>query len=261
VAKRINKQWNQKDRILPRLKMRPNQKRKSDISPNTQKSQALTSKFRKGQNASSLPTGEVNESEYEDVEFEDLEDIDVGLSAQKNQPNVNEKVHLKSPPLKLITFEVYKLNDKPFDGPLCREDRKSLWKEAGRNISEVQQVAQKKISNRCLQVYYKLKKSTSIVDISSKSEIEIELTGEQGTKTYQVRLPDFKDVETELGKIVTITAYNTIKVDSDDIAEWIELYGLIQGDIRSEKILDIKSHSYKICISHIGAIFEVALAH
>lgn len=206
-------------------------KRKPDISPNTQKSQASTSKYRKAQN-SSLPTGEVNENS--DVEFEDCADIDVGLNPSKIPPNLNEKVHLKSPPLKLVTFEVYKLNDKPFDGQLCREDRKNIWKEAGRNISELQQVAQKKISNRCLQVFYKLKKPTSIVEISSKSEIEVELTGEQGTKTYQVRLPDFQEVKAELGKIVTITAYNTIKVDSDDIAEWIELYGLIQGDIRLE---------------------------
>jgi len=224
-----DKQWKSNTR-QDKITMPP--KRKSDLSPNTQKAQASTSKFRKGQN-SSLPTGEVCDEE-DDAEFED---IDTGLDDDKQLPkSPAEKVHLKSPPLNLITFEVYKLNDKPFDGPLCREDRKSIWKEAGREISELQQISQKKISNKCLQVLYKLKTPTPIVKISSKSELEVEIKGEQGTKTYQVRLPDFADVETELGKIVTITAYNTIKVDSDDIAEWVELYGLIQGNIRSDFI-------------------------
>jgi len=215
-------------------------KRKSTTSPNTQKALAITSKYRKGQN-SSLPTGEVNEAD-DSIEDVELDEIDVGLEGQGLPASSNsEKLPLKSPPLKLVTFEVYRLNDKPFDGPLCREDRKNIWKEAGRAISELQQVSQKKVSNKCLQVLYKLKKPTSIVEISSKSELEIELKGEQGTKTYHVRLPDFAEVETELGKIVTVTAYNTIKVETDDIAEWVELYGFIQGDIRSEHLPSLQA--------------------
>jgi len=32
--------------------------------------------------------------------------------------------------------------------------------------------------------------------------------------------------------VVTVTAFKTIRVEADDVGEWLELYGKLQGDFR-----------------------------
>jgi len=78
-------------------------------------------------------------------------------------------------------------------------------------------------------------------DISKKSEFEVEVKNPNGTNIFTVRLPDFEDIKAELGKMVLVTIFKTIKLDVADVADWLELYGFIQGDFRS--VLQFNNHS------------------
>jgi len=124
------------------------------------------------------------------------------------------------------------MNEVNFCGILCREDRKKIWTELGREISELSQISFKRQSNRSSQVLYKLKEPKPITELFKKPEFDVEI--KQGTRTdiYTLALPDFADVNVELGKVVTVTAFKTIHLDPSDVAEWVELYGFIQGEIR-----------------------------
>jgi len=123
------------------------------------------------------------------------------------------------------------VNNEQFIGVVCKEDRKRIWKEIGRNLDELRQISFKKQSKRNSQILYKLKEPVLITEIFKKPEIEIELKTGSKTDTYLIYIAD---VEVELGKIVTVTAFKTINLEPEDIAEWVELYGFVQGKIRSE---------------------------
>jgi len=200
-------------------------KRKGNNSPNTEKQLAATSKFRKNENKGALPTGEI-----EDIDFEDLE---LDFETSKQPPT--SKVPLKSKPIELITVEINKCNGSLFEGIISKEERKKFWIELGRPIEELRQIAFKKQTGRPSQIIYKLKKPAPITDLFKKDQFDIERpngTG-KGIDTFDVTLLDFADVEVELGKVITVTAFKTIQLEPEDIAIWLELYGFVQGEIRS----------------------------
>jgi len=199
----------------------PNPKRKPDISPNTKKNIAATSKFRKS-DKHSLPTGEV-------VEEEELEDIEID---EEDSDFTMEKVPIRCEPISIVTIEITKLNNKTFDDVLSREERKQFWVNIGRKLTELQQISFKRVPNKCLQLVYKLKTPIRITDISKRSEFEVEVKSTSNTNIFTVKLPDFEDIPAELGKVVPITIFKTIKLEVSDVADWLELYGFIQGDFR-----------------------------
>jgi len=65
-----------------------------------------------------------------------------------------------------------------------------------------------------------------------KPEFELELKGEISTSTYAVTILEFADITIELGKVITVTAFSTIQLEPQDIGDWLELYGFIQGNLR-----------------------------
>jgi len=195
-------------------------KRKSDLSPQTKKAEIVTSKYRKNSKKAALPTGEVEE-DYEDL-----------MDAEESVEIPTQAIPITSAPIKIITFEVYKLNNSPFDGLICKDDRKNLWCLAGREISELQQISFKRLNNNCAQILYKLKIAKPVVELFKTDDFDLELKKEGQIETYSIRVPELGEVETELGKVVTVTAFKTIRVEADDVGEWLELYGKLQGDFR-----------------------------
>jgi len=185
-------------------------KRKTALSPTTDKT--IKPKVRKQSSKANLTAGETQ-----------------GESKNDDRMDVNQThAALISEPLKLIVLEIYRKNDYPFDEVLCRDDCKKIWKELGREISELKKIDIERHSGRCLQILYKLHKSTPITEISKRAEFDIE----KGSDIYSVRLPDYNSVECKLGEIVTVTATKTIRLETSDIAEWLELYGELQGAFR-----------------------------
>lgn len=90
----------------------PVSKKKSDISLNTLKTIVITSKYRKGSKNVSLSTGKpVNEQNGIEIMDEDA----VVQTPTKAVPITSKLV-------KIITFEVYKLYNLPFDGIICKND-------------------------------------------------------------------------------------------------------------------------------------------
>jgi len=213
-------------------------KRKSEISPRStkefeskKKKDELTQQSQLPQGETpkknTLPTGEDNQEE------EEFMDGVSPIRPPKKTPNKQTKEALVSPPLEIIVLEVYRLNDLPFDSLLCRDDAKIIWVELGRELIELRQISFERHSGRCLQIYYKLRTPTPITEISKRDDFQVEKTREgKGTDIYQVRLPDFKNVESQLGKIVTITAAKTIKLKTSEITDWLELYGTIKSKFR-----------------------------
>jgi len=211
------------------------EKRKSNVSPNTKKNLAATSKFRKSEKQS-LPTGEVAD---EEDEIEDIEVDDDSFEFNKDT-EPSEKHPMSCNPISIVTVEIIKLNNKTFDDLLTREERKQFWVNIGRKLNEVQQISFKRVPNKCLQLIFKLKSALQITDVSKKSEFEVEVKNSNGTNIFTVRLPDFEDIKAELGKVVPVTIFKTIKLDVADVADWLELYGFIQGDFRS--VLHLNNH-------------------
>jgi len=185
-------------------------KRKSVVSPTA--TEKTKSKLRKQTSKTSVPTGTSEE--------------------KGGTPMDVTHAPLISEPLKLIILEIYRKNDQPFDQVLCREDCKTIWKELGREIAELKKIDIERHSGRCLQILFKLKKATPITEISKRAEFEVEKSSKTGTDIYSVRLPDYNQVECKLGEIVTVVAFKTIRVETSDIGDWLELYGNIQGSFR-----------------------------
>lgn len=129
-------------------------------------------------------------------------------------------------------YTVFQVNDTNFAGILCKEDRKTIWTELGRSLKELKQISFKRQSNRNSQVLYKLKEPKPVTELFKKSDFEVEIKTGPKTDTYQITIPELSDVDVELGKIITVTAFKTIQLEPEDIAEWLELYGIIQGEIR-----------------------------
>jgi len=216
-----------KSEISPRSnKLFENKKKKDDSSSQNQPTQLPVGETTPKKHV--LPSGE----ESQDLNESELMDGVSPIRPPKKTPNRHTREALVSPPLEIIILEVYRLNDNPFDSLLCREDAKVIWVELGRELTELRQISFERHSGRCLQIYYKLRVPTPITEISKRDDSQVEKTRGKGTDIYQVRFPAFKDVESELGKIVTITAAKTIKLKTSDITDWLELYGTIKSKFR-----------------------------
>jgi len=222
-------------------------KRKPTISPNTKKELAATSKFRKNEGNSQLPTGEL------DDQFEDAEDLDDVLDFETAKNSPTKKVPLQSKPISLITLEIKKCNNVIFDGIISKEERKKFWLELGKKIEDLRQISFKRQTGRPSQIIYKLREEAPITDLFKKSDFEIERPNSsgKGTDTYDVTLIDFVDVEVELGKVITVTAFKTIHLEPQDIAVWLELYGFIQGNIRSDPLFSLSRFHAFLIKSHL----------
>jgi len=211
-------------------------KRKNNSSPNTQRELAATSKFKKT-DSKALPTGEITDVESEEYfeECEETEDLTYSMTPVKVDINAKspvKKVALKSKPISLITVEINKLDGVFFDGIICKDDRKKFWLGLDRELTELKQISFKRQTGRCSQILYKLKEETPITELFKKADFEIEIRGEIKTDTFAVSIVEFKDVEAELGKVITVTAFSTIHLEHQDIGDWLELYGFIQGNLR-----------------------------
>jgi len=202
-------------------------KRKNEISPQLEKKKSKTKTN--------------SQEEFHDSHSDEEELMDDDEEARIITDTSPVKQAIKSPLLEVVIFEVYRVNDKPFEDKLSRIDVKSVWKEAtGRDTSEIKQLSINRISGRCFQITFRLKTPTRIVDISTKAEFEVEKCGPLGIDIYKVKLPDHADVECALGKITTVIIYGTIKLDIQDIGSWLELYGKIKGKFRYKSLLCIQ---------------------
>jgi len=227
----------------------PAPKRKGNNSPTTQKALATTAKFRKNLESSALPTGEIEESG--DEIFDDTEELTYVMTPVKLDRTTKspvKKVALKSKPISLITPEINKLDGAQFDGVICKDDRKRFWIQLDRELTELKQISFKRQAGRCSQILCKLKEATPITELFKRSDYEVELKGEINTSIFSVSLAEFKDVTVELGKVITVTAFSTIHLEPQDIGDWLELYGFIQGNLRYIPNFHLNKKSH-LCIS------------
>jgi len=117
----------------------------------------------------------------------------------------------------------------------------------------------KRQSNRSPQILYKLRTPTPLTQLFKKSELEVEIKTGDKTDTYTAVVTDFADVDIELGKIVTVTVLKTIHLEPEDIGEWLELYGFIQGSIRinSDEVDGIEEDDIEVDVLMTKLIPEI----
>ncbi len=179
---------------------------------------------KKKRSASTPKVNEKNESTVVEVS---------PIKPMETSPVIKRHSAETSPGLDYITLEIYNKNGLHFDEVLCREELKAIWIDLGRKITELKVLSTERFPGKYLRVYYKLKTPISILEVTKRQEIEFEIRTGPKTDTYRARFPDFRSITSELGKLVTVTAYKIPPTISfEDVRDWLELFGLIKSKFR-----------------------------
>ncbi len=154
------------------------------------------------------------------------------MSSNENQQVAEKRAKLQ--PDTLVRVEIFRKNDKPFDGRLGRQDLKKLWVEALRRPeSDLDGLASVQIRGRALRVNYRLKKAIDISSIFKKSDFEWERPSNLQTDFYVGRILDLSSAPVNVGDIVTVCVNRTaLEFTSEQIEDWLSAYGEIKGKFK-----------------------------
>jgi hypothetical protein len=154
-------------------------------------------------------------------------------STPDQSPEITRNSAFTSKPLDFVIIEIYKKDDEPFDGLLPRDTLKLLWSELGRNVEEIRVLKCDRILKKCLKVTYHLRKEVPLLEISNTYEILVEAKLGPRTHTFAAKFPQFREIVCELGQLITVTVCNVpSEVDSEDLRQWIEVFGAVKGKFR-----------------------------
>jgi hypothetical protein len=155
-------------------------------------------------------------------------------SVEEVPPEITRHNSIVSPPIDKVIFEIYKKDYAIFDGPLPRDAFKVIWTgHIERSMDEVRSVYCERITGKSLKVFYGLKTETNILEITKTHETEFEIKLGSKIHIFNARFPQFKEITCELGKLVTLIIYKIPHdIDIEDIREWLNLFGEIQGNFR-----------------------------
>jgi hypothetical protein len=133
----------------------------------------------------------------------------------------------------LIRIEIFKKNDKTFDGRLCRGDILKVWSEAlRRDRSEVEGFASIQIRGRALRVNFRLKKPVAATDLFKKPEFEWEKIVNGQCDFFSGKVLGLSS-KVNIGDVVTVCINRTALEFSDvQLARWLEVFGKIEGNFK-----------------------------
>jgi hypothetical protein len=144
-----------------------------------------------------------------------------------------------SPSLDFIILDVYKKNGIDFDAILPRESIRFLWTNLGRSLEEVRIISEDRFTKRYLRLVFYLKtgQSLSIAEITNSYEFQVEIPSSTAAgasiDAFGVRFPQFKDLVSELGQIVSVTFKKVPpEVSCTDLRNWLKLFGEAIGSFR-----------------------------
>ncbi len=141
---------------------------------------------------------------------------------------------VEATPDTLIRCELYRKNDKLFDGRLSREDIVKVWTEALRqDFSYLDGFASIQIRGRSLRINYRLKKAVVISDLFKKPDFEWERSIPYiGVfDWFAGRILGLSLISAAIGDTVTVCVNRTALEFSDkQIESWLEHFGTIEGN-------------------------------
>jgi hypothetical protein len=155
-------------------------------------------------------------------------------SVEEVPPEITRHNSIVSPLIDKVIFEIFKKDYAIFDGPLPRDAFKVIWTDHfERSIDEVRSIWCERVQGKSLKIFYKLKVESTILEITKTHETELEIKLGSKIHVFNARFPQFKDISCELGKLVTLSIYKIPhEIDIEDIREWLNLFGEIQGNFR-----------------------------
>jgi hypothetical protein len=147
--------------------------------------------------------------------------------------NTQKKTKKCLEPDNLVRVEIFKRNDKHFDGRLSRENLLSIWTEAlHRNPSELAGFASVQIYGRALRINYRLTTPVVISSIVKKVDFEWERSSSTSHEfdVFTGRVIGLSAHSAAIGDTVTVCVSKTALEFSDaQLACWLEVYGKIEG--------------------------------
>jgi len=133
----------------------------------------------------------------------------------------------------LIRVEIFRKNDKPFDGRLSREDLVRVWSEALlQDSSLIDGLASIQIRGFSLRINYRLTKAVVVQNLFKKPDFEWEKTSPSGQfEWYTGRILGLFVTEVSVGDIVTVCVNRTALEFSDrQIEAWLDCFGTVVGN-------------------------------
>jgi hypothetical protein len=182
-----------------------------------------------GEAPTSTPPKEVSTPRYEKTDGT----LNTSMRSTDQSPGTTRHTAFTSKPLDFVDVEIYKKDDEPFDGLLPRDTLKLLWTELGRNVEEIRVLKCERILRKCLKVTYHLRKEVPLLEISNTFEILVEAKLGPRTHTFAAKFPQYREIVCELGQLITVTVCNVpSEADSEDLRQWIEVFGSVKGKFR-----------------------------
>jgi hypothetical protein len=147
---------------------------------------------------------------------------------EENSTNKKSKNVL---PDTLVRIEIFRKNDKQFDGRLSRQNILDIWKEAlRRNPEEIDGFASIQIRGRALRVNFRLKKAVIAGDIFKRSEFEWECENASGCDFYLGKVIGLSNSTAQIGETVTVCVNRTaLEFTDEQIKKWLVHFGKIEG--------------------------------
>jgi hypothetical protein len=131
----------------------------------------------------------------------------------------------------LIRVEIFRKNDKQFDGRLSRQNLVDVWTEALRKKEEdLDGFASIQIHGRALRVNYRLKKAVIVGEFIKKSEFEWECSNGSGCDFFTGKVIGLSNSSAQIGEIVTVCVNRTaLEFTDEQIKKWLVNFGKIEG--------------------------------
>jgi hypothetical protein len=134
----------------------------------------------------------------------------------------------------LVRCEIFRKNDKPFDGRLSREDITKVWVESLRqDFSFLDGFASIQIRGRSLRINFRLKKAVVVSDLFKKPDFEWEryISSTGSFDWYSGRILGLSSTSAAIGDTVTVCVNRTaLEFTDKQIESWLENYGSIEGN-------------------------------
>jgi hypothetical protein len=148
-----------------------------------------------------------------------------------------KKNNSKIDPETLIRVEIFRRNEKPFDGRLSRENLLEVWSQAlRRKQDELEGFASVQLRGRCLRVNYRLKCAVALSSIIKRSEFEWERAVGTQLDFFSGKVLGLSNKGAKIGDVVTVCVNRTaLEFSNDQIGKWLKVFGKIEGTFIYQK--------------------------
>jgi hypothetical protein len=150
-----------------------------------------------------------------------------------NQVAPHKRTKRDDLPDNLVRVEIFRKNDKLFDGRLGRENIVDLWTQAlRRKADEIDGFASIQIRGRALRINYRLKKSVVVSTLFTHLEFEWERSSSVSNEVdfFTGKILGLSSQTVKIGDTVTVCINRTaLEFTDDQLKAWMNQYGTVEG--------------------------------